>query len=82
VVLLHAPGAGRHGFVAGRRIGTAVARNRARRILREAWRELAPRVRDGYDIVLVARPEIRGARTRDLVTEMTDLLRRAGLIRA
>jgi len=70
-----APGSGGFAAVATRRVGGAVERNRARRILRAAWRALAPGVGDAYDVVLVARAGIRGARTQDLVAEMTELLR-------
>lgn len=77
MVLFVAPGKGSVAFVAGRRVGGAVARNRARRILRAAWRELAAEVAEGRDIALVAREAIRGAKTQDLVTEMIELLRRA-----
>jgi len=38
-------------------------------------------VADGYDVVLVARQGIRGAKTQDLVGEMTELIRREGLVR-
>jgi ribonuclease P protein component len=75
-----APGSGTVAFVAGRRVGDAVIRNRARRILRAAWREVAPKVRDGYDIALVARKQIRGARTPELVPEVEGLLSRAQVI--
>ena len=77
MVLFVAPGQGSVAFVAGRKVGGAVARNRARRILRAAWRELASEVAEGHDIALVARGAIRGAKTQDLVTEMTELFRRA-----
>jgi len=70
------PGTGEVAFVAGRRVGGAVERNRARRILRAAWRKLALRGEDTYDVVLVARAAIRGAKTQDLVAEMSELLRR------
>lgn len=63
--------------MAGRRVGGAVDRNRARRILRAAWREFAPKIRDGYDVALVARRTIRGARTHELVAEVERLLSRA-----
>jgi ribonuclease P protein component len=47
------------GFTASRRIGNAVARNRARRRLRAAARALLPGPAEpGYDYVLVARPAI------------------------
>ena len=71
-----APGSGGYALVAGKKVGGAVQRNRARRILRAALREIAPRGMDGHDIVLVAREGIRGARTQDLITEMTELLGR------
>ena len=37
------------------RLGGAVVRNRARRRLREAFRLAQPRMRQGYDVILVAR---------------------------
>jgi ribonuclease P protein component len=75
VVVFLAPGTGAAAFVAGRKVGNAVDRNRARRILRAAWLEVARGVGNGYDTVLVARTAIRGAKTQDLVAEMTELLR-------
>jgi ribonuclease P protein component len=76
VVVLLAPGQGGTAVVASRDVGGAVQRNRARRILREAWRRVSPQVGDGYDAVLVARQAIRGAMTQDLVAEMTELIHR------
>ena len=47
------------GFTASRRIGGAVARNRARRRLRAAVRAVLPgAAKPGYDYVVVARPAI------------------------
>ena len=76
VILYVAPGApgARPAFVAGRRIGGAVQRNRARRILREAWRSLAPLVPRESHVVVVARGGILGARTKELEAEMRSLL--------
>ena len=80
MVVFVAPGTGSAAFVAGRRIGGAVLRNRARRILRAAWREVEDKVEDGYDVVVVARAEIVGAGTQDLVAEVEELLSRAQVI--
>jgi ribonuclease P protein component len=76
MVLFLAPGSGEFALVAGKKIGGAVQRNRARRILRAALHEVAPRGIAEHDVVLVAREAIRGARTQDLITEMTELLGR------
>jgi len=80
VVVFVVPGSGSVAVVAGRRVGGAVQRNRARRVLRAAWRELSPRVREDLDVALVARGAIRGAGTRDLVAEIEGLLERAQVV--
>ena len=76
MVLFFAPGSGEWAVVATRRVGGAVERNRAKRILREAWRQVSPQVTGDFDAVLVAREAIRGATTQDLVSEMSELLPR------
>lgn len=74
MVLFLAPGSGDVAYVAGRKIGGAVERNRARRILRAALRQVAPGGVADHDVVLVAREDIRGARSQDLTAEMGELL--------
>ncbi len=76
MVLFLAPGSGGFALVAGKKVGGAVQRNRARRVLRAALRAAAPGGVEGRDIVVVARETIRGARTQDLIMEMTELLGR------
>jgi ribonuclease P protein component len=46
----------RLGLAVPRAVGPAVARNRVKRVLREAWKKLLPEVPPGRDYVLVARP--------------------------
>lgn len=45
----------RVGVTAGKKIGSAVKRNRAKRVILAAFRELLPHITGGYDIVFVAR---------------------------
>ena len=48
-------GMNRLGITASKKIGGAVERNRARRIIKEAYRLTEPAVKAGFDIVIVAR---------------------------
>ena len=82
VILFLAPGSGESAVVATRRVGGAVERNRARRILRAAWRVVAPQVGNDDDVVLVARKAILGAKTQDLVADMTELLLPGEVVRS
>jgi len=51
------PAANRYAFIAGKRVGNAVARNRTKRLCREVIRHLHPRLAPGYDIVVIVRGE-------------------------
>lgn len=78
LVVLVAPGHGGVATVAGRKVGGAVQRNRARRIVRAALREALPGGLPEADLVVVARPSIRGAMAWELAEELRMLLERAG----
>lgn len=45
----------RYGITASKKIGGAVERNRAKRIIRAAYRQLEPETPVGWDIIFVAR---------------------------
>ena len=51
-------GVPRLGLAVPRSVGSAVVRNRVKRLLREAWREQLPTVPNGHDYVLAARAGI------------------------
>ena len=54
-------GGNRFGYTVSTRLGHAVVRNRVRRRLREITRLNAPRMKQGWDLVLVARSRCVGA---------------------
>jgi ribonuclease P protein component len=70
---------GRLGLAASRRLGGAVARNRAKRLLRESFRrhKLA-----GADLVLIPKPEILKHTQAEVEREYRDRLRRLAARRA
>jgi len=85
LILAAAPNGGettRVGLTVGKKIGPAVTRNRVKRVLREAARARLARMRPGYDIVLIGRPDTAGARLAPVGLALDQLLRRADLLKA
>lgn len=54
------------GITTSKKIGNAVERNRARRIIRAAYRNSETLFPIGFDIVFVARPDIVSAKSTDI----------------
>jgi ribonuclease P protein component len=64
----------RLGVAATRKLGSAVRRTRAKRLVREIFRRNKPAA--GYDIVVVPRPEMLSAGFSDLEADYCSALRR------
>jgi ribonuclease P protein component len=70
----------RVGVTASRGVGGAVERNRARRLMREAWRMYAARIVPGWDALLIARTAIAQVKMQEVAAALESLLRQAKLV--
>ena len=70
---------GRVAFVAGKRLGNAVKRNRGKRLLREAARACNGPW-EGFDVVIMAKAATLGASGPEVTQALRSLLSRAGVV--
>ena len=68
------------GVAAGRTVGTAVYRNHAKRLLREAMRPLLPNITAGFDLILIARPGLASSSLEETRRALLTLLQRAQIL--
>ena len=71
----------RLGVITAGKIGNAVARSRARRLLREAFRLHQHDLTSPVDLVLIARPSIAGKNFGLVERDFLTTLRKAGLLK-
>jgi len=70
------------GITVSRKVGTAVARNRARRRLRAAARDILPQIASAnHDYVLIGRMATLTRSYPDLLSDLETALRRLGALR-
>ena len=66
-------------FVAAKRLGNAVCRNRCKRVLRAVARESSVAEVQGYDVVLIANRRTCDVAHAELVRSLDDLVKKAGM---
>ena len=71
----------RIGITATKKIGGAVSRNRARRVINESYRLLEPNLATGYDFVIVARQKACKVKMQTVSADLTRLLSKIGGIK-
>jgi ribonuclease P protein component len=69
----------RFGFVVSKRLGKAVQRNKVKRRMREATRLRIPKIKSGFDLVLIARRPIAQASYQEIEHTLEHLIKKADL---
>jgi len=70
----------RIGLTCGKTVGKAVARNRAKRLMRESFRALSPEMKKGYDIVIIARTAICGKKCGDVLKDLRAAMEKVDML--
>jgi ribonuclease P protein component len=83
LVLLYVPNSlenSRFGVVAGRSLGSAVLRNRAKRRIRASLHGIFPQVKAGWDILIIARRQATKVDYLELNSLLANLFAKADLL--
>ena len=70
----------RKAFLASRKVGGAVVRNRARRLMKEGFRTIEKRVKTGKDVLLIARSTINDKKCAEVEDSIRKAFEKGGLI--
>ena len=65
----------RTAFVASKKVGNSVERNRSRRLMRAAYKTIEPNIKSGYDIIFVARAAIIGCKEPEVEEQLKKALK-------
>ncbi len=70
----------RKAFLASKKVGKSVQRNRARRLMKESFRQLSGDCNKGFDIIFIARNTIDGKKEQEVRYSMKNALKKAGIL--
>ena len=71
----------RLGITVSKKVGKSVQRNRVKRLIRESFRQLRPRIKTEYDIVVVGRTKACQLTCQEAKDGLFHLFRRASILK-
>ncbi|MCR4668456.1 MAG: ribonuclease P protein component [Clostridia bacterium] len=72
----------RTAFLASKKVGNSVARNRARRLMKESVRLSRENIGNGFDLIFIARSTINGKKCGEVRRSIESGLRRLGVMKS
>ena len=71
----------RTAFLASKKVGNSVQRNRAKRLMKESFRLSCEDIKTGYDMIFVARNNINGRKLSDVDRSLVNAVKKGKLFK-